>query len=150
QDNAIGANLQGALMRMSILLMMPVDDASDADCCCYRRHGSHLMLTHLAGARTLLYVVGNLELSWDYTEALTKPGHDLEDVALAELTNHCQKKSRDYGPRAFVFTCESFTNFAFGMDLTQGLKRLQNARPERSGHNSPIESGSTSVSIEYK
>ncbi|GKE15933.1 hypothetical protein Tco_1423510, partial [Tanacetum coccineum] len=33
-------------------------------------------------AHTLLYVVLNLELSWAYTEALTKPGHDLEDVAL--------------------------------------------------------------------
>nr|GEY38066.1 hypothetical protein [Tanacetum cinerariifolium] len=33
-------------------------------------------------ARTLLYVVVNLELSWDSTEALTKSGHDLEDAAL--------------------------------------------------------------------
>lgn len=34
--------------------------------------------------------------------------------------------------------------------FAKGLKRLKKVQPERSGHSSPPDSGSTSVSIKYK
>ncbi|PWA83900.1 JmjC domain-containing protein [Artemisia annua] len=42
------------------------------------------------------------------------------------------------------------TNFVPSKSEHQGLKRLKKVQPERSGHSSPPDSGSTSVSIKYK